>query len=57
MAYQLSDINAAARSDPAAFMAESDRRYDEKIVATADAIEKNLPKSPVVLLSGPSGSG
>ncbi len=57
MAYELSQINAAAASDPAAFMAECDLRFHERIVKAADAIEKNLPTSPVVLLSGPSGSG
>lgn len=57
MAYQLTEINTAANADPVAFMADQDRRYQEKISAAADAIAKNLPLSPVVLLSGPSGSG
>ena len=57
MAYQLKEINAAARSDPAGFVARSDRDFQAHIVQAADAIERNLPKSPVVLLSGPSGSG
>lgn len=57
MAYQLKEINAAVQEDPVAFMEQCDRRYQESIAAVADAIRKNLPKSPVVLLSGPSGSG
>lgn len=57
MAYQLSEINAAAKTDPAAFMAECDRRYQASITKVANAIAKNLPTCPVVLLSGPSGSG
>lgn len=57
MAYQLNDINAAVRADPKGLIARCDRRYQERISAMADAIQKNLPKSPVVLLSGPSGSG
>lgn len=57
MAYQLKEINAAVAAGPAAFMAQCDLRFHQRIVAAADAIEKNLPASPVVLLSGPSGSG
>ena len=57
MAYQLKEINAAVAAGPAAFMAQCDLRFHQRIVAAADAIEKNLPTSPVVLLSGPSGSG
>ena len=57
MAYQLADINAAVASDPVAFMAEWDLRFQERIVRAANAIEENMAKSPVVLLSGPSGSG
>lgn len=57
MAYQLKDINAAVQTDPKGFIAQCDQRYQASIAAVADAIQKNLPKSPVVLLSGPSGSG
>ena len=57
MAYRLSDINAAARRDPAGFMEECDRRYLDKVAQAADRICENMKKSPVVLLSGPSGSG
>lgn len=57
MAYRLEDINAAVKRDPAAFMAECDRDYQDKIAWAADRICENMKKSPVVLLSGPSGSG
>lgn len=57
MAYQLTEINAAVRQDPAGFIARCDANYQKSIAAVADAIQKNLSKSPVVLLSGPSGSG
>lgn len=57
MAYQLKEINAAALADPAGLMARSDLAFQSKIASLADAIARNLPRSPVVLLSGPSGSG
>lgn len=57
MAYQLTEINAAVQQDPAGFIARCDANYQKSITAVADAIQKNLAKSPVVLLSGPSGSG
>ena len=57
MAYQLTDINAAARRDPKGFMDECDARYQEAVAKCADMIVEHRKKSPVVLLSGPSGSG
>ncbi len=57
MAYQLQEINAAIRRDPAEFMALCDRQYQDRVKAAADLICENHKKSPVVLLSGPSGSG
>lgn len=57
MAYQLSDINFRTVSDPAAFMAESDEAYHQKVLRAADMITANRKNSPIVLLSGPSGSG
>ena len=57
MAYKLADINAAVRRDPAGFMEECDRGYQDKIARAAEKICENMKKSPVVLLSGPSGSG
>ncbi len=57
MAYQLKDINEAARRDPRGFMEECDQRYQDAIAKCADFIVENRRNSPVVLLSGPSGSG
>jgi len=57
MAYSLSRINDAVRSDPQGFVQESDAAYDKKIEAAAEKIADNLSRSRIVLLSGPSGSG
>ena len=57
MAYALSKINDAVRSDPQGFVQESDADYNKKIEAAAKKIANNLSKSRIVLLSGPSGSG
>ena len=57
MAYQLEQVNAAVRRDPAAYMAQCDQIFHHKVAHAADHIQRNLPRSPVVLLSGPSGSG
>ena len=57
MAYYLSKINDAVRSDPKGFVEESDAAYEKKIEAAAQKIAENLTKSHIVLLSGPSGSG
>ena len=57
MAYSLSKINDAVRSDPQGFVQESDEAYNRKIEAAARKIADNLSKSRIVLLSGPSGSG
>ena len=57
MAYALSKINDAVRSDPRGFVEESDAAYSKKIEAAARKIADNLSKSRIVLLSGPSGSG
>lgn len=57
MSYQLTDINFRTISDPAAFIAECDALYREKVSKAADKIIENMERSPIVLLSGPSGSG
>lgn len=57
MAYQLSKINQAIRSDVKGFLEECDAAYQRKIDDAAEQIICNLPNSPLVLLSGPSGSG
>ena len=57
MPYQLSEINEKIRRDPAAFLAECDAHYQERINAAVDKILARMKESPIVLLSGPSGSG
>ncbi len=57
MAYVLSKINDAVRSDPQGFVQESDEGYSKKIETAARKIADNLSRSRIVLLSGPSGSG
>ncbi len=57
MNFQLSEINRRIVSDPGAFVAECDERYEEKIKTAAEHITANLKNSRIVLLSGPSGSG
>ncbi len=57
MAYQLKDINERVRTDPAEFLAECDRNYNQRVRMAADRIIKRMAESPIVLLSGPSGSG
>ena len=57
MPYRLDQINQAVRQDPAAFMAAGDAAFHEKVCRAADLIQSHRDKSPVVLLSGPSGTG
>ena len=57
MAYQLSEINRRIKNDVEEFLAECDENYALRISLAADKILSNLEESPVVLLSGPSGSG
>ena len=57
MAYQLKEINQAARRDAPGFMEQCDQAFQDKVNAAADLICRNRKGSPVVLLSGPSGSG
>ena len=57
MPYQLSEINDKIRKDPAAFLAECDAHYQERIHTAVDTILERMKVSPIVLLSGPSGSG
>ena len=56
MAYQLSKINEAIRSDTKGFLEECDAEFQRKVDRAAEKIIENLPQSPIVLLSGPSGS-
>ena len=57
MAYMLSEINQAVRSDPRAFVEEGDAAYAKKIENAAKKIAGHMGESRIVLLSGPSGSG
>ena len=57
MAFSLKEINYRTVADPKGFLADCDARYAEKISGAADMIAGNLKASPIVLLSGPSGSG
>ena len=55
--FQLTEINAALREDPKAFLDACDERYNAKIERAADLIAMRVSSCPIVLLSGPSGSG
>ena len=57
MAYQLTDINHRALSDPAKFLRDSDKRYEAKLEESAKRIIDHAHISPIVFVSGPSGSG
>ena len=57
MAYYLTEINERCRADAAAFIADCDRLYADRLAMAADRIQENMSRSPIVLLSGPSGSG
>ena len=57
MAYILSQINDAIRSDPKAFLEEADAAFHKKIRLAAQKIAEHRKESSIVLLSGPSGSG
>ena len=57
MPYSLSQINAAIRSDPAAFAAECDAAFARKVQCAAEKIAGHRSESRIILLSGPSGSG
>ena len=57
MAYQLTEINRRALSDPAEFLRDSDRRYEAKLEESAKHIIAHAHISPIVFVAGPSGSG
>ncbi|HCI22392.1 MAG TPA: nucleoside kinase, partial [Clostridiales bacterium] len=56
MAFQLEDINFKTVADPKGFIEEGDQAYKGRVAKAADKIISNRDKSPIVLLSGPSGS-
>ena len=57
MAYSLSRLNAAIRSDPAGFAEECDVAFAKKVETAARKIADHRSTSRIILLSGPSGSG
>ena len=57
MSYHLQEINRRIQADPKEFVDASDAAYAAKIERAARAIAENAHTCPIVLLSGPSGSG
>ena len=57
MSYHLQEINRRIQADPKEFVDASDAAYAAKIEHAARAIAENAHTCPIVLLSGPSGSG
>ena len=57
MPYSLTQLNAAVRTDPRAFVEECDAAYAKKVQAAAEKIAEHRGESRIILLSGPSGSG
>ena len=55
MAFHLEDINFKTVADPKGFIEEGDQAYKDRVAKAADKIISNRDKSPIVLLSGPSG--
>lgn len=50
-------INRKVRDDEKLFVAECDRKYNDKLIAIADSIEEQHNEKPILLLAGPSGAG
>ena len=57
MAFSLEEINYRTVADPKGMIEEADEIYEQKIAKAARMILENRENSPIVLLSGPSGSG
>lgn len=57
MAYSLSGINEAVRSDPKEFSRRCDEEFQKKVIMAAERIAAHRGESRIILLSGPSGSG
>lgn len=51
------EINERVLRDPKGFAKECEAEYEERIKRAAEAIIENMDKSPIILLSGPSGAG
>ncbi len=54
---ELDHIKHRVEQDPAAFIAECDAAYHEKLKKAADHIKDRAEECPIILISGPSGSG
>ena len=57
MLLELNDINRSLRQDPAAYIAQCDALYGQRVQDAADQIKERLRHSRIILLSGPSASG
>ena len=57
MAYSLTELNNAVRSDPKGFAEACDADFAKKVEDTARKIADRRKESHIILLSGPSGSG
>ena len=57
MPYKLEDINYMTVADPKGMIEEADAQYARKVEEAAEKILNNRKNSPIILLSGPSGSG
>ena len=57
MNIEVTRINEAVESDPAAFVKQVNSEYQFKLHKITESIIQNRSTRPVILLSGPSGSG
>ena len=57
MAYSLTELNNAVRSDPKGFAEACDAAFAKKVEDAARKIADRRKESHIILLSGPSGSG
>ena len=57
MAYSLTELNDAVRSDPKGFAEACDADFAKKVEDAARKIADRRKESHIILLSGPSGSG
>ena len=57
MAYSLTELNQAVRSDPKGFAEACDAAFAKKVEDAARRIAEHRKESHIILLSGPSGSG
>lgn len=57
MPFLLSEINEAIKNYPEDYIKQCDDQLDKRVETAAINIIENISKSPIVLLSGPTGSG